>query len=367
MRTLSYSLLSLILILFISCEKEETSITTTTNLPATYDFENVDYSGQETRLDMLSEVVTYMKTANSGAEISSVQLQDMFSNTNHTWLQTDLNGSTKQLANKIADGEQNTFGLYFASLEASSQSKLNGSNGVAGLVSSNSGTKTYLFDENGHEPLQFIEKVSMSAIFINQITQVYMGADKMNVDNETVEPGKGTEMQHHWDEAFGYWGVPVEFGTNGFTYTSGEAYDRFWAKYTNSRDALLNCNAKLMKAYIKGRDAIDRKDYTTRDLAIEEVQLLFANIQAATAIHYLNSANANLADDALRNHALSEALAFAYGLRFNAKKMITEAEFQSLFGSGAFDNFYDISTTEIITARDGLAEAYGFADIKESL
>ena len=68
MKRISLTLLSLSLLTAISCDKDDDSSTTepTVTLPETYDFENVSYTGQENRLDMLSEIVTYMKTANSG-------------------------------------------------------------------------------------------------------------------------------------------------------------------------------------------------------------------------------------------------------------------------------------------------------------
>ncbi len=48
--------------LFTACE-ETTEVTEPSyNVPATYNFENVTYSGQQTRIDMLSEIDTYIKT-----------------------------------------------------------------------------------------------------------------------------------------------------------------------------------------------------------------------------------------------------------------------------------------------------------------
>jgi len=54
----------------------------------------------------------------------------------------------------------------------------------------------------------------MGACLYYQATSVYMGASKMDVDNETIVPGEGTAMQHHWDEAFGYFSVPKDFPLN---------------------------------------------------------------------------------------------------------------------------------------------------------
>lgn len=363
------SLLALSLLAAVSCSKDDDNSTSPTiSLPDTYNFENVSYTGQENRLDMLSEIVTYMKTANSGSELSKTQLEDMFLNNGYTWTNTDLAGSSKQLGNKVSDEAQTTFGNWFGAIEAASKSTVAGTNGTAGVVSSNSGTKAYLFDASGIEHIQLIEKGAMGAVFYYQATSVYFGDDRMaNADNETVTPGEGTDMQHHWDEAFGYFGVPIDFASSGFNYTSGESYDRFWAKYTNGRNDVLGLNKELMTSFIKGRDAINRKDYTARDEAISEIRTNWEKISAATAVHYLNGAKADFADDALRMHQLSEAYAFIWSLRFNPEQTLTDVQIQDDILATYFGNLYTISIADINTVTDMLSSAYGFDSVKDAL
>ncbi len=73
----------------------------------------------------------------------------------------------------------------------------------------------------------------MGAVFFYQATNVYFGSGKMDVDNTTAEdPAAGkyyTEMEHHFDEAFGYFGAPTDFLTNTNNL-------RFWAKYCDKRN-----------------------------------------------------------------------------------------------------------------------------------
>ena len=48
-------------------------------IPSTYSFENVSYSGQTTRINMLKEMVSYLKKANTpGVTIDSDTLKMMF-------------------------------------------------------------------------------------------------------------------------------------------------------------------------------------------------------------------------------------------------------------------------------------------------
>ena len=91
----------------------------------------------------------------------------------------------------------------------------------------------------------------MGAVFMNQALNVYFGADKMVVDNTTaVDPSAGkyyTTMEHHFDEAFGYFGTEIDFPS---TIPSD-----FWGKYCNAQDGLLNSN-EVMSFNFRKRKSI---------------------------------------------------------------------------------------------------------------
>lgn len=196
-------------------------------------------------------------------------------------------------------------------------------------------------------------------MFLLPRVSIYLAPGKMDVDNEEIEEGKGTAMEHHWDEAFGYFGVPTDFPTN----TDGI---RFWGKYANGRDALLGSNEALMNAFITGRAAISNKDLETRDEQIEIIRNEWEKVSAATAIHYLNAANAAFADDAVRNHTLSEAWAFIHALKYNPNKKLSNVEVEEILAELG-ENFYEITTDNINAAKATLVEAYGFEDIQNEL
>lgn len=90
-----------------SCEYEDPDSYT---VPSTYAFVDADgnstvsYSGQFQRLDMLSEMITYMKTANTqGVFVDAQTLKDMYENNSYTWTDNNslgMTGSTKQLKTK---------------------------------------------------------------------------------------------------------------------------------------------------------------------------------------------------------------------------------------------------------------------------
>jgi hypothetical protein len=354
LKTLGLALAGLLLVS--GCDKDKLEEYT---VPTTYNFENVSYAGQTDRLNMLGEMTTYMKTANtSGVVLDAQVLRNMFENKNSPFSFT----STRQLKDKCFLADVATFEGYFDAIAAASQSQVAGSRGVAGVVVSNDGSKRYLLDGQGMEYTQLIEKGLMGAVAYYQATAVYLSDARIGedqVDNTTVTPGEGTEMEHHWDEAFGYFGVPKDFPTN----VTGI---RFYGKYCSDRNSLLGSNKALMDAFLKGRAAISASDHATK---IEQVKLVRDNwerVIAGTAIHYLNEAKSDFADDALRNHTLSEAIAFVKALRYNPTRRITDAQIQSVLDSIG-DNLYDVSLANLDAARATLSTAYGMDSIKDQL
>lgn len=351
------------LLAFPSCKKDDddTPEECTYSVPTTYNFDNVSYSGQTDRLNQLEEMTTYMKTGNtSGTVLDAQVLKDMYANSGDNGGGNFSFTSTKQLQSKTFAADQQLLLNFIDSIAMASTSATAGSNGVAGVVSSNDGSKNYLCNANGVEYTQLIEKGLMGMCFYYQIAEVYTRPDRIGdaVDNTTIEEGKGTDREHHWDEAFGYFGVPVDFPTNTDV--------RFIGKYCNSRDALLGTNALVMDAFLKGRAAISNNDGVNRDAAAEEVRTNMEKVFAATAIHYLNGAKADIADDALRNHQLSEAWAFISGLKYNSDRLISTADLDDVL---AFigTNFYQTSISGIDQARIRLSEIYGLEEERDSL
>ncbi|MBK6265890.1 DUF4856 domain-containing protein [Marivirga sp. S37H4] len=350
---------------FTACDNDDTAENDDHNyeVPTTYNFENVSYTGQIQRLDMLTELTAYMKKANNGEVLEAQTMWDMYSNENNAFDNAELNeADSKELENKTVEADQQLFRNYmrdFAAATAEADGG-EGSNGVAGIVTStNDANKKYFFDANGFEHIQLIEKGLMGSCFYFQGVSVYLASSKMDVDNETVEAGKGTAMEHHWDEAFGYLGVPTDFPAN----TDGI---RFWGKYTNGRDEVLNSNENIMNAFIKGRAAISNKDLDTRDEQIEIIRAEWEKVAAGTAVHYLSEANANFADDAIRNHTLSEAWAFIHAIKYNPSKKLTNTEVEAVLEELG-DNFYEITQENINAAKATLVSAYGFEDVEDQL
>ena len=364
-----------------SCEYDTTDDGAYT-IPTTYVFEDADgnstvsFSGQQQRLDMLSEMSTYMKTANTqGTFVDAQQLKDMYANNGYTWTDANglgLTGSTKQLKSKTAyataggsadAGVQLMFEMYMDSLDIISDYNQVGSAGTAGVWPDDGAKGPYLMDANGVEYMQLVEKGLMSAVFTSQITVQYLGLVP-NDDNATIVSGKNyTDMQHHWDEAYGYFTSSVDFPTSGT--------DRFWGKYADGRESVIQSSTKISTAFRTGRAAIDNFDYTTRDAQIVIIRDEMEKLAAAAAIHYLNDAKDYISSGnaTARNHVLSEAWAFLDGMRYGYNAIsgtgMTATQIDAALAH--FNDFNTVGVTGINLAIDAIAAETGLDGVKNDL
>ncbi|BDS11364.1 DUF4856 domain-containing protein [Aureispira anguillae] len=349
-----------------SCEKAAPTYI----IPTTYNFDNVNYSGQTTRINMLKELADYAKSANTmGAPaLSAVAMTNMYTNVNAPFSNADLNNSVKQLKSKTDPIVQNNFESYMTALAAASQhTNRVATAGQAGILSSNDGSKSYLLNSNGMELAQIIEKGLASACLYYQATVIYLGETKMNVDNKAIISGKGTNMEHHWDESFGYYGAPIDFPSNTNNL-------ELWARYSNKVNAILGCNSKIMNAYLKGRAAISAGDYDTRDAMRSSLKTNWEEIHAAVAISYLNDAKTHQADPAIYYHNLTEAYAFIAGLKHGASQTLPDFDINGILSNlaGSSDplqaNLYSTSIQKIDNTINALANTFtNLETVKASL
>ena len=392
----------------------------TSTAPTTYNYANASYGGQTDRIYMLKELETYLKTVNSGGVIDAAIAKSMYANEGYNWTSEYfvLNGQpTKQLKSKTATDDQaniealidelaalsaaavsdddafvesvmGAFGIttcsgavdyladsYGYSLEESCS--WDGSPGFdfggmtmgdyceATCASDDAVTLTgnYMFDENGFEPVQLIVKGIMGSCFYYQGTSVYLSETKMNVDNDVAALTSDieyTDMQHHFDESFGYLGAPIDMSI------ANPDGGNYWGKYAKKTTGggLSTIDNLMQDGFIAGRHAINNMDYDARDQAINTIQNEWEMIPVASALYYLNSSADAIANDAARNHALSEAIAFMSALKWNTNATVTPAQVDEMIAMLG-DNLFEISATMIADTRDALAAAYGISNASE--
>ncbi len=341
------------------------------DIPQSYEFErngasSVDYSGQIARLDMLAELKAYIATANDSMALDAQILLDMFANENNPFDEAALNESGKRLEDKTFLTDVNYYKNVLNSAATASQAVTEASEGTAGLIA-RSATRVILVNEKGHEYTQIVEKGLMGATFLNQIYNAYLtdaktGAD---IDNVTIVEGKNyTTLEHHFDEAFGYWGVNVDFDPQG--------ENRFLGNYTLGREGFTEAADALRAAFLTGRTAIVNSDFETLDAQKDIIYEQFEIAVAATVIHYINESITDLNNAEIGNlfHHASEGYGFALGLKYNPYKMITDTQYDDLVNSGfgTDGNFWDMSVESLNNAKNILISAYpSLTDIADDL
>jgi hypothetical protein len=373
MKFYTISALFISALLLASCSDDES--TPKLVVPTTYQFDregatSVVYAGQTDRINQLTEIKNYLKTGDNGALLDAQVLYDMFANTGGNGNSNFTFTSSRQLRDKAFVADITYYEGLFDAVETASVAGNSGttaSNGVAGTLTRSNSSKI-LVDGNGHEFTQIIEKGMMGSIFLNQIFNVYLTDARVgnDINNSTLVTDQNyTDMEHYWDEAFGYFAVPIDFPTN----TTGI---KFWGNYSNVVNPSLSTNELLMNAFLKGRAAIVAKRYNVKDEQREILYEGFELVAAATAIHYLNGAkDAFVAQEkADAFHELSEAIAFIRALRLSPYKKITNDEITVILDTNIGQNFWTVAESDLSglnSAINTLVNAYDLESVKDQL
>ena len=342
----------------VEAEKDDESCDYSYTVPNTYEFTDADgnstvsYSGQTQRMDMLGELVSYMKTANNNpaTTLDAAKMKAMYANSAGAGF-TGTYDDSKQLKSKTALGD------------AAVQSMFEGWMDAAAAATPDSNDQ-YLQSPTGLEWTQMVEKGLMGACFVSQLSANYL-ANIESDDNVEIEEGKTyTAMEHHWDEAYGYFTDAVDFPANG--------NDRFWGKYA-TKDYLennLGTATDIATAFRTGRAAISSGNtadaLAQRDIILQEVK----DMAAGMAVHYLNDVISKRNDapgthtEAKINHSMSEALAFIFGIQFaTADPIMTSERVMEIVGQiENAVNGITFSSASLESIRDEIATAAGFSD-----
>lgn len=328
-----------------SCEYEN-SEDSKMEVPSTYEFDHVDYSGQTARIELLDMLAKKISEAENGNKVTEQELLDIFNNNGA------ISGTSKNLADKVFPDDKSMYLDWFKEVDSLSGDM---DNVVDGRFVNN----------DSIELNQVVEKGLMGACFYYQAMEVYLTDLELD-DNETVTEGKGTEMAHHFDEAFGYFGAPVDFSASspaevGNSYTD-EAW--FWGKYCIGRnDALGNLNT-IFDAFLEGRTAIVNDESSKRKEAVTTIKEEWEKVCAANLAHYLKSTRDDIengAADGDKYHHWSEAYGFYLSLQYNSEKIISDADWQSI-GNDLGDKPADTDKSKLDNALTTLQNAYGFTN-----
>ena len=355
--------------------------------PATYQFErngmtSVSYSGQTTRILMAEELIDSLKDPS----FSEMQFDAMF---NHQegdidFSDASLNASDKSIRSKTAASfdfftsnttDANAIKADFESWIAEQVADVypNWANtatpGNPGQLTENGGSVRYV-NAKGLELNQAVNKGLIGALMGDQLMNNYISKDLLaqfeaTNDSETLVTDKNyTDMEHDWDEAFGYL-----YGTDD-ALAPQLNQDSFLNKYLqrveNDPD-FTGIAQDIYNAFKLGRAAIVAKNYDVRNEQAEIIREKISEVIAIRAVYYLQSGKLTLGtDNASAFHDLSEGFGFIYSLQFTRKPNTDEAYFtkaevdayiaQLMTGNG----FWDVTSTMLDDMSDDIAGRFNF-------
>jgi hypothetical protein len=342
------------------------------DVPTTYNFSNAAYPGQTDRLNMLGALKSEVSKSHTGATVAKQTLLDMYNNPTKdgaAFTEAGVGATGKNLSGKTEDLAKTAMTALLEEIAANSGSMDTASNGNSGLVAYKTGH--ILVNAKGQEYAQLVEKGLMGSCFYYQISSKYLSDTKIGKDEDKAEEldkqedGKNyTNREHHFDEAFGYFGVPADW--DKVQGNSDNDKVRFWGKYCQKRDAVLKTNA-IFDNFIKGRAAIgaDGGYHVDQEAEVTKIKETLEQIAAATAINYFKS-SASQADLGKKLHGLTEGLCFLRATQYGGPK-VTKADVDAvevLLNNG---NFFTITPTQINAAVDKLSSVAGLDAFKAQL
>ena len=274
-------------------------------------------------------------------------------------------------------------------------------------VESNLGSFLAFTSDDGLDLSQMINKTLLGAVPYSQGTSNYLGSleDDGNAEASS-EGGNYTEMEHHWDESFGYFGAAVDYNfytdaeikSPGYKDSNEDGAIDFITEYNHGisknaakRDAgaasgTVDFTKTIMDAYLEGRTLIHNQADISEILAQRDIIVnTWEKVIAATVIHYINDTAADMAalypadsnagplsdlSADLNNH-WGEMRGYANGLLYNDFKVIDPSDLNTILttmgtspvypedGETVFYNYHEMLVT---TVKSLLQNAYGFSD-----
>jgi len=376
------SLLLMSPFVFNSCDKDDDDHDhdhdhDTVVAPETYSFERdgastVSFSGQTCRVQMAKDIYDAMNSENA-ATVS--EFLTMFNEgTGFDFAYTcGKNVGGKTAASPTASSTvKSQFEDMFTVLvdEVYPNWTSSASMGMAGQITTSSGS-TYQVDGKGLEIDQAFIKGLIGAMVGDQMTNNYLTPSKLDGDGTTNDTnglgaGEYTDMEHYWDEGYGYlYGYNNEHvgGADNNSIGPAEGNGVLLNKYLKkvnegSHPGIANV---IYDAFKLGRAAIVAGDYNLRDDQALIIKEHVDKIIAQKAVDYLSGGAETIESGAPREdtfHGLSEGYGFVLSLQFTS--YFSNAEVNTMLDQMMAGNgFWDISADDLNAMASQIQSAAG--------
>ena len=348
-------------------------------IPYSYEFaragkSTVSYSGQTSRLNMADELYAALNTNT----FTKAQMLEMF-NEGTGFADATLNSSGKKMGNKTAGSplaSATVKPLFDAMITDFADNVIpnwatDAANGQAGVLTDV--TRTIHVNAKGHEIDQTFIKGIIGAMNVDQIINNYItpyqldsGTRTSDNDNNTLSSGKDyTDMEHKWDEGFGYLYGQEADATRldlGLSPTgNGTTLNKYFKKINASNQ--VGIGIQVFDAFRRGRAFIVAKQYDKRDQQAKIIKEELSKVIAYKAVDYINGYMSKIeaGNTADAFHALSEAYGFVMSLQFTNDG--TDSAYFSNSEVNGFltlmDNFWTVQNSDLESIRDQVKAKFG--------
>jgi hypothetical protein len=364
----------------ISCDSDDEEIAIEITVPANYEFlrdgvSTVSFSGQTTRLNQVDEIYGALNSDS----FTEAQLDGMFAD-GEGFADTSLNGTGKKVRSKTsagcAAGNSATQAQFDAQIADFANNVVpawsnDASAGIAGKLTDAS--RSIHVNAKGHEIDQTFVKGLIGGMTLDQIVNNYLqacqlesGSRKDDNTNGVLSSGKNyTDMEHKWDEAFGYlYGQEedakrADLGSapNG----KGTTLNKYFKKVNDSNQP--GIAEIVFNAFKKGRAAIVAGDYQVRDAQANIIQIHLSKVIGYKAVDYLNGYMSKMAagNTADAFHALSEGYGFIMSLQFtnNGSNVpyFNKAEADAMLAK--IDDFWTVQDSDLTSMVNDIKSKFG--------
>ncbi|MEX2435518.1 MAG: DUF4856 domain-containing protein [Balneolaceae bacterium] len=394
--------LSLLATFLFSCDvtDNDSDDTAEIEVPATYEFSRngestVSFSGQTTRIKMGGELFAAMSDFDNTTEQLLLEMyrnQDENGGDVNPFSESELNSSDKSVKSKVAASRD-----YFASnvtqaaeIKNDFESWLSGqvnevfpnqnqeaSAGVPGQIADGSGAR--YINSQGLEYNQMVAKSMIGALMADQMLNNYLSPSVLdeasnreeNDNGETAEGSNYTNMEHKWDEAYGYiYGTSADPANPNPTIGSDDIFLNKYTGQVSDDDDFSSLDEDIFEAFKLGRAAIVAGDYEVRDEQALIIREAVSKVIAVRAVFYLQAGKSKIEDGNLGSafHSLSEGFGFIYSLQFSRvpgtnQPYMSHSEVETMLSDLLDDGqngLWDLETSTLDAISDQIADKFDF-------
>jgi len=413
----------------ISCSNDDDAITDqdqeelpngeSVNIPDTYSFSRdgqstVRIPGQVERIAMLEEIDVAFTDFNGDVygNFSVATLNGLFTNDGSTtWTNdfltntvlegSDLNTSSRQIRNTVADSED--YFLQVNNVTEPAEVRVFLENliirqvnevlparnqlatpGTAGQLAD--GSSTRFVNTDGWELNEVFEKSLIGLLQLDQVINNYLspnlldqGTNREDNDNDVPrnDSGTDTQMEHFWDEGFGYvYGLSCDIEDVARDLGENDGSFNNYMDLVNDDEDFRGIADDIFTAFVTGRAAIVASDYELRDEQTAILRELLSQVMAVRTVFYLQQGRIKLESaragtggefgDAF--HDISEGMGFLLGLRYTQNPNTNQPYYTPTEVQGFFDallvngdnGLWDVTSETINTISDAIAAPFEF-------